>query len=115
MKLTVAPDSVHAPVLLAGSTLNTTGFPDPPPVADKLTELPTVPVAGALNVIVCAGSATSVALADAPPPAPERLTACTEKVTGVPVGTFWNTYDWVLAGTITAGPDEPAGPVSETA
>ena len=39
---------MHTPGLLAE---NTTGFPEPPPEADKAAEPPTVPEAGAVNEI----------------------------------------------------------------
>ena len=46
----LVPDTLHTPVLLAGSsdvlegsTENTTGLPDLPPVADKVAGVPTQP------------------------------------------------------------------------
>ena len=44
----MAPDTVHTPGLPAE---NTTGFPEPPPEADKVAEPPAVPEAGAVNEI----------------------------------------------------------------
>ena len=38
---------MHTPGPLDGSTRNTTGLPDPPPVADKADEPPAAPGAGA--------------------------------------------------------------------
>ena len=49
--LPLVPDTLHTPVPLVESTENTTGLPDPPPVADKVAGTPTVPVAGAVNEI----------------------------------------------------------------
>ena len=42
------PDTVHT---LEPATENTTGLPEPPPVADNPAESPTVPEAGAVNEI----------------------------------------------------------------
>ena len=43
VKVTVVPDTVHAPGVLAGSTENTTGLPDPPPMAARGSEPPADP------------------------------------------------------------------------
>jgi hypothetical protein len=48
MYVTVFPDTAHTP---DPSAENTTGLPEPPPVAVKVPEPPTVPVAGAANEI----------------------------------------------------------------
>ena len=48
------PDTVHTPDPDVESTENTTGLPEPPPVALSVSEPPTVPVAGAVKLIVCA-------------------------------------------------------------
>jgi hypothetical protein len=34
----LVPDTLHTPVSLEESTENTTGLPDPPPVADKVAD-----------------------------------------------------------------------------
>ena len=47
------PDTVHTPDPDDGSTENTTGFPDPPPVAVSVADPPTLPVAGAVKLIDC--------------------------------------------------------------
>ena len=47
----MVPDTVHTPGPLEGSTENTTGLPEPPPVADKAAEPPAVPEAGAVKEI----------------------------------------------------------------
>ena len=52
----MVPDTVHTPGPPEGSTENTTGLPDPPPVADKPAEPPAVPDAGAVKEIDWAGS-----------------------------------------------------------
>ena len=51
------PDTVHA----FEAAENTTGLPEPPPVADKADESPTVPEAGAVKEIVWASSLTVIA------------------------------------------------------
>ena len=43
----------HAPLLLDESTVKTTGFPDPPPVACRTALAPTVPLLGAWKLITC--------------------------------------------------------------
>ena len=45
------PDTLHTPVPLEESTENTTGLPDPPPVADRSADPSTEPAAGAVMVI----------------------------------------------------------------
>ncbi len=45
------PVTVHTPGSLAGSTENTTGLPEPPPVADRIAEPPAVAEAGAVKEI----------------------------------------------------------------
>jgi hypothetical protein len=47
----VVPDTTHTPGSLAGSTENTTGLPERPPVADRCAEPPAVPAAGAVKEI----------------------------------------------------------------
>ena len=49
------PDTVHAPGPLEGSTVNTTGLPEPPPVADRAAEPPAAAEAGTAKVIDWAG------------------------------------------------------------
>src|SRR5260370_337306 len=51
VKVTVVPDTGHTRRPLAGSTENTTGLPEPPPVADKAAEPPAAPAAGAVQEI----------------------------------------------------------------
>ena len=48
------PETVHTPESEDWSTVNTTGLPDPPPVALSVSEPPTVPEAGAVKLIVWA-------------------------------------------------------------
>ena len=55
----LAPDTLHTPVPLE-ATVNTTGFPDPPPVADNVADPPTDPEAGAVNEIVCGAALTVI-------------------------------------------------------
>ena len=43
LKVTVLPDTVHTLAPLDEATENTTGLPEPPPVADKCAEDSTVP------------------------------------------------------------------------
>ncbi len=50
----LAPDTLHTPAPLE-TTVNTTGLPDPPPVADKLADPPTDPDTGAVNEIAWGG------------------------------------------------------------
>ncbi len=47
----MVPDTRHARGPLAGSTENTTGLPEPPPVADKAAEDPTDSGGGAVKEI----------------------------------------------------------------
>ena len=49
------PDTVHTPGPPEPSTENTTGLPEPPPVADNAAEPPGVPDAGGVNEIDWAG------------------------------------------------------------
>ena len=66
LTVNVLPDIVPAAVLVA-SIVNTTGFPDAPPVAvNVIGETPYVTgVGGGVNVIVCVASfAATVAAAD---------------------------------------------------
>jgi hypothetical protein len=51
---------VHTPAPEDASTVNTTGLPDPPPVAVSAAECPAVPVAGAVKLIACAPWATVI-------------------------------------------------------
>ena len=46
----MVPDTVHTPAA-GGVTENTTGLPEPPPVADNVAEPPAVPGTGAVNEI----------------------------------------------------------------
>jgi hypothetical protein len=48
----LVPDKVQTPAPEVPSKEKTTGFPDPPPVADRGAEVPTVPGVGALKVMV---------------------------------------------------------------
>jgi hypothetical protein len=52
------PVTEHTPAPLLESTLNTTGFPDAPPVADNESDPPKIPAVGAVNEIVCGALAT---------------------------------------------------------
>jgi len=55
VKLTVAPsipDTLHTPCPLVGSTVNTTGLPEAPPVALRVSDPPTAPDAGPVKLIV---------------------------------------------------------------
>ena len=45
--------TLHTPDPLAGSTVKTTGLPEPPPLADSVAEVPVKPKLGPLKVIVC--------------------------------------------------------------
>ena len=58
-KVTVLPDTVHTLAPLDEATENTTGLPEPPPVADRCAEPPAIPDAGAVKEIdwVCFGRA----------------------------------------------------------
>jgi hypothetical protein len=47
----LVPDTVHTPGSLEGSTENTTGLPDPPPVADKVADPPTKADVGGVKEI----------------------------------------------------------------
>jgi hypothetical protein len=47
--LPLVPDTAHTPVPEDGSTVKTTGLPEPPPVADRVADPPTVPAAGAVK------------------------------------------------------------------
>ncbi len=51
LKLTESPDTVQTPGPLPGSTENTTGLPEPPPVADRCAEPPGACDAGAVKEI----------------------------------------------------------------
>ena len=46
-----APDTSHTPGPLAGSTANSTGLPDPPPLAATVADWATWPRSGAVNPI----------------------------------------------------------------
>jgi hypothetical protein len=56
----LAPDTLHTPAPLE-ATVNTTGLPDPPPVADKAADPPTDPDAGAVNEIAWGAASTVIA------------------------------------------------------
>ncbi len=47
------PDTLHTPDPLVASTVKTTGWPDAPPVADRVIMPPAVPAAGGANEIAC--------------------------------------------------------------
>ena len=49
---------VHTPAPLVPSTLKMTGFPDPPPVADKVAVPPKVPVPGPVKLMAWAAFPT---------------------------------------------------------
>ena len=51
VKVTELPDTWHTDELVLRSTENTTGLPDPPPLADKPAEETVVPDCGAVKVI----------------------------------------------------------------
>jgi len=55
----LAPDTLHTPAPLE-ATVNTTGLPDPPPVADKAADPPTDPDAGAVNEIAWGAASTVI-------------------------------------------------------
>src|SRR5665213_4208962 len=58
----LVPDKVQTPTPEVASNEKTTGFPDPPPVAERDAEMPTVPGDGALKVMVWTrGTTVSVA------------------------------------------------------
>ena len=60
VKVTEVPDTVHTPGPLDEATENTTGLPEPPPVADKRAEPPTIPDAGAVKEIACGSLLTEI-------------------------------------------------------
>jgi hypothetical protein len=60
LKVTVLPDTVHTLAPLDEATENTTGLPEPPPVADKCAEDSTVPVGGAVKEIDCGSLLTVI-------------------------------------------------------
>ena len=47
----MVPDTVHTPAPDAGSAVNVTGFPEPPPVAVRVADVPAAPVAGPVKLI----------------------------------------------------------------
>jgi len=53
VKVTVDPDTVHAPGVLEASTENTTGLPEPPPVAHRFAEDCGAPDGGGVKEIDC--------------------------------------------------------------
>jgi hypothetical protein len=55
----LAPDTLHTAVLLE-ATVNTTGLPDPPPVADNVADPPTGPDTGAVNEIAWGAALTVI-------------------------------------------------------
>ena len=55
----MVPDTLHTPVS-PEATVNTTGLPDPPPVADKVADPPTDPEAGAVKEIACGAAPTVI-------------------------------------------------------
>ena len=48
----LAPETLQTPIPLAESTANTTVFPDPPPVAVSVTDVPMTPSVGGVKLIV---------------------------------------------------------------
>jgi hypothetical protein len=60
VKETEAPETVHTPGPLEEATENTTGLPEPPPVADRCAEPPTIPDAGAVKEIDCGSLLTEI-------------------------------------------------------
>jgi len=80
VKDTVPPLIEQAPAVLEESTLNVTGFPDPPPVAVGVYVPPTAAGLGGLevNVIACAPCGVAEASLEAGP-SPSALTAVTSK------------------------------------
>src|SRR5580658_183282 len=59
-KVTVLPDRKHTPGPLDEATENTTGLPEPPPVADRCAEPRTFPAAGAVKEIDCGSLPTEI-------------------------------------------------------
>ena len=53
VKVTTVPDTVHTPGPLEAPTENTTGLPEPPPVANKFAEDCATPNGGAVKEIDC--------------------------------------------------------------
>ena len=51
MVVPLVPVTLQTPAVVVGSIVNTTGFPDAPPVADNVAVVPAVAVVGAVNVM----------------------------------------------------------------
>ena len=54
----LVPDTEHTPAAVEGSTVKTTGLPEPPPVAARVPVVPTVPADGGGKVIDWVAGAT---------------------------------------------------------